>query len=60
MNIPQSEVEDAFSVFENYADKMGKNPDQILITDFYNDYYKEALAEQSDNLSVKNKSSLKR
>lgn len=51
---------DAFSVFENYADKMGKNPDQILITDFYNDYYKEALAEQSDNLSVKNKSSLKR
>lgn len=56
----QSEVEDAFSVFENYADKMGKNPDQILITDFYNDYYKEALAEQSDNQSVKNKSSLKR
>lgn len=55
----QSEVEDAFSVFENYADKMGKNPDQILITDFYNDYYKGALAEQSDNLSVKNKSSLK-
>lgn len=56
----QSEVEDAFSVFENYADKMGKNPDQILITDFYNDYYKEALAEQTDNQSVKNKSSLKR